>query len=160
MTTIEVFSKDLKNLKKNMKSEIQKIAYSHAKTLLETVKKRSAVDTGFYRSQWRLSKARFFGDRLKIELKNDTPYLEPLIYGASKGEAPWYYPHRVKKGKKKGQFRKGTGKLFMKGGRVWAGGLKPGKNIAMYGAILDPVTDPKFHKQLMDDISNVIIKGI
>jgi hypothetical protein len=75
-----------------------------------------------------------------IKIGNYTPYYGQFVaFGARPQKAPWYFPGRHKKGKKKGQMKSGTGKLKMatgeKEGRVWAGGLNPGHPKTIGGPI-------------------------
>ena len=134
-----------------IKAAASKVLYKEDKALIAKLKEHSAVDDDpktknsmVFSENWHAKRLRLGGTGKKsivsIVIKNTTPlYGQFVAFGARPQKAPWYYPHKHTKGKKKGQMKKGTGKLKMttgeKEGRVWAGGLNPGHPKTIGGPI-------------------------
>ncbi len=158
MATFDEISTDLRNLRTSMKSRISSVLYEESRTLLYEFQDRSPVDSGEYRSRWRLLKSRFLPNNTlaSFTLLNDTSYAIYMEEGTEKFAPPWYYPHRSS-----GKFRKGTGKLTVVNGRVWAGGLNPGHSKTVHGAIGPVLFDnTKRLNKLANKIADVVIGGI
>ena len=134
MSTFQELSGDFKKLNASLQQNVRNILSEESKTILKDLQDRSPVDTGFFRSNWKVTLSRFSpGSTISgISIRNDTPYAFWMEYGAPKFSAPWYYPLRDKR---TGRFRKGTGKLKESQGRIWAGGLNPGHSMTIGGAI-------------------------
>lgn len=153
MTTFFQISTDLKNLRASMKSRINSVLYDESRTLLREFQDRAPVDSGIYRSNWRLMKSRFSPSNTiaSFTLSNDTPYAIYMEEGAEKYKAPWYFPRR-------GSRR--TGKLAVRNGRVWAGGLNPGHSKTVHGAIGPVLVDNNRRlNQLTNKIADAVIGG-
>lgn len=167
MTTISVFQKELELLRKNGKQNVVKVLNQYGALILEDFRKRSAVDTGRYKRNWRFVKAKATGSSFGISLKNVTYYASVLIPGVEPGGPPWYYPRRSSK---TGRFVKGTGKLHTSfgvsvtgrqiGKRVWAGGLNPGKNLSKKGVMGGIVSNQKFQDKMVKDLIDAFLKDL
>ncbi len=124
-----------KNATRVYKAELPKI--------LQDLKNRSPVATGLYKSGWQMrtegaDKAVFFNTDHRASL---------FEFGADTNAAPWYYPKSRK-----------TGKLTVSMSKVWAGGLKPGHQHTIGGAINPVLYNNKQRQQdLAVRISDAII---
>ncbi len=142
----------------NIKANASKILFKEDKKIITLLKAHSPVDTGRFRDNWKATRPRFGSSKTLagIVITNDTPnYGQFAAGGAEPGEAPWYYPHRSKS---TGKFKKGTGKLKLADGKVWAGGLNPGHAKTVGGPIaivLSAYTD-KFTQEFSDKF----VKGL
>ena len=143
------------------KASVQALKKNEA-AIMQTLRANSPVDSGFFRSRWRVSLTKFAGaDELAgMIISNDTSHYGQFIeHGAEPGQAPWYFPKRSKAGKTKGQMVKGTGKLKLSDGKVWAGGLQPGHNLTVGGVLQNVFSDKsKILEKLMIDVSNSAIR--
>jgi hypothetical protein len=147
-------SADFLHNRNSVCSNVRSVVYEESKSLLLDFKDRAPVDSGEFKSNWKLSKKRFSDKNTLVNftLSNDSEYSVFMDLGAEKNKAPWFYP-----GKKK----KRSGKLKIVNGRVWAGGVNPGHNKTVYGAI-NPVI---FHNQkrinkLVNSVADSVIKGL
>jgi hypothetical protein len=154
-----------KDLSKTKLGEIaSKSLYKEDSAIVQLLQKHSPRDSGKYASNWRAKRLRF-GDASQLAglvITNETPiYGQFMEEGAEPGQAPWYFPHRIRKGKKgAGRFKKGTGKLKLTPGRVWAGGLNPGHELTVGGAINIVLKEKDLWQKLTLEISDAIVKGI
>lgn len=149
-----VFSRMSDKAKKNIRSAL----YEESKHILSDLESRSPVDTGFFKSNWKVRLSRFSssGNIVSVSITNKTPYAYFMEYGAAPHKAPWYYPNRDTKGR----FKKGTGKLKISKGRVWAGGLSPGHSQTVGGAIGPTLFESKKRTdQLTKKIADAAVRG-
>jgi hypothetical protein len=153
MKTFSSLSKDFANLPSKIRTVAKIALFAESALLLKEFKLRSPVDSGFYRSNWRIYRDRYgTNDTIAgVVIANNTPYYAQFMeYGAEKNKAPWYYP---------GANKKRTGKLITRGGRVWAGGLNPGHRKTVGGAIDPIIFNNKRRQQLLaKKIADAIIK--
>ena len=155
MSTFEEISGDFKKVNANLQKNVRNILLEESKLILKDLQERSPVDTGFFRSNWKVKLSRFTpGSTISgISISNDTPYAYWMEEGAEKFSFPWYYPNRDKR---TGRFIKGTGKLKERKGRVWAGGLNPGHSFTIGGQLKPAIekflerTEQKFGKSFAD----------
>ena len=127
MTSLRQISSELRNMTAKMRSGAKRALYAESQNLRSEFQGRSPVDTGKFQSRWGISRNRFAqGDSFGgVSIFNDNNIAELMEFGAGINEAPWYYPSSTKR----------TGKLAVKNGRVWAGGMKPGHTRTFGGAI-------------------------
>ena len=133
------------------------ILYKKNRSLIAELRAHSPKDTGEFKRNWKVKRAKFGTSRTLagIIITNDTPaYGQFVAGGAEPKAAPWYYPH---KSRKTGRFIKGTGKLKLSGGRVWAGGLNPGHAKTVGGPIVNVLT--KFTDNFTQEFSDEFVKG-
>ena len=149
--------------KSAISNAIAKSLYKEDKNILNKLKAHSPVDTGDFRSNWRVNRTRFVdgGSLAGLSMTNNTPrYGQFAAFGARPQKAPWYYPHRDRK---TGRFKKGTGKLKMttgkEEGRVWAGGLKPGHDKTVGGPLQQALINTGLLDKLTIEITNSFVKG-
>jgi len=120
---------------------------------LRELRAHSPKDTKTFASNWRARRVHFSGVRSMLGglvITNKTAeYGRYLETGAEPGEHPWYFPHKHKKK---------TGKLKEVGGKVWAGGLRPGHHMTVGGPITKLIKDTKLLNMLTKDISDAAIK--
>jgi hypothetical protein len=135
-----------------MKSRISSVLYEESRTLLSDFQDRAPVDSGVFRNNWRLLRSRFTSSNTlaSYTLSNATPYAIFMEEGAEKNKSPWNFPGK----------RKRTGKLAVRKGRVWAGGLNPGHSKTVHGAI-GPVlvNNNRRLNQLTNKIADAVIGG-
>jgi len=135
------------------KASVQALKKNEA-AIMQTLRANSPVDSGFFRSRWRVSLTKFAeaGELAGMIISNDTEhYGQFMEVGAEPGQAPWYFPNKTRKGK--------TGKLIVADGKVWAGGLKPGHNLTVGGVLQNAFSDKsKILEKLMIDVSNSAIR--
>mgnify|MGYP006935318940 CR=1 FL=1 len=159
MTTIKEFiSGTIKSFNKKVLPKVEKVLYKSENAIIKELKAHSPVDTGTYASNWKAKRSRLrFGNSLAgLTITNSTPKYGQFIEGGAEiGEAPWYFPHR----NKKGQFRKGTGKLKVADGKVWPGGLNPGHAQTVGGAISIVMGNRKLLDKLTIELSDELVKG-
>lgn len=142
-----------------IRQSTQKALYKNESFVLRELRKYSPKDTGKFASNWRARRLRFSGgkDLAGLVITNKTPeYGQFVEGGAEPGKAPWYFPHRDKKGRMK----KGTGKLTLADGKVWAGGLSPGHDKTVGGAIKRVISDKALLNRLTLEISEESIKAL
>jgi hypothetical protein len=147
-----------------VKANVSRLLYRKDTELINLLKEHSPYDPKHkdphFRDQWKASRKKYGNSKVlaQIIVSNNTPnYGQFLVAGAEPNQAPWYYPGRVRKGKKKGQFKKGTGKLKTAQGKVWAGGLDPGHSKTVGGPIIQVLT--KFSDKLTQEVSDEFVKG-
>jgi len=160
MDTIDSIIKIFKSFKRNIKFGAQKIIYKQDSVLIRELAAHSPVDSGYYASRWRAGRVRFgSGDTLAaLRISNDTPgYGQFMEAGAPQSKSPWYFPHRSKKS---GRFEsRSTGKLKISGGRVWAGGLSPGHDKTVGGAINIVMGNRGLLDKITIEVSDELVKG-
>lgn len=127
MSTLNQIQIVLQSIGTKMRNSVKSTLHEEAVLLLSDFKEHSPEDTGKYKSLWFIGKSRFAGVNsvANVVIKNTDPKASVMEFGAAKHEAPWFYPG----GKKR------TGKLVVRNGRVWAGGLNPGHSKTVGGAI-------------------------
>jgi hypothetical protein len=123
--------------------------------LLNELRKRSPKDKGIYQKSWILTQKSASGSLIGFAYFQNVDSVEKaflLEYGAEQDTAPWYYP---------GAKRRKSGKLTVAQGRVWAGGLDPGHQLTIGGAI-DPVIykNPQKQQEIAENIGNAVIGKI
>jgi len=146
-------------MSKQMNNNVSGALYEESQSILADLKARSPVDSGLYRSNWRVQVSRFqsYGTIFTVSIINETPYGIYIEEGAEKFKYPWYYPNRDKQ---TGRFRKGTGKLKESKGRVWPGGLNPGHSMTVGGAIGPAlINSQKRLAKLSEKIAKAVISG-
>lgn len=138
-----------------MPKHVQSILYVETSDLLEKFKARSPRDTGQYIAGWELFKPRFSSSNTiaSTGVRNKTPYGQYMEGGANEKEAPWYYNPSSKKK---------SGKLTKAIGKIWAGGLNPGHQFTIGGAIGPTLieNDGRGVKEIAQKIANAIIQGM
>jgi len=153
----------LRTMGDNIRQSTQKALYKNESFVLRELRKHSPKDSGTFAANWRARRLRFSGgtELAGLVITNKTVgYGQFLEDGAEPGKAPWYFPHRVRRGKKKGQLRKGTGKLKLVDGKVWAGGLDPGHSKTVGGAVTRVISDKSLLDKLTIDILDSGIKAV
>lgn len=158
---IKQFISEMKTLfgDSNMKTMVSRMIYTEDAKILALLRAHSPVDSGRFRDNWAVARPRFGSKKTLagIRIINDTPFYGQFAAGGAEPRtAPWYYPHR-RTGS--GQFKKGTGKLKLAEGKVWAGGLSPGHAKTVGGAVsivLSKYTD-KFTLELSDKFVKAFI---
>jgi hypothetical protein len=153
LTAIQM-STSLNGMQKDFKRNVQIALYAEGASLLAEMKDRSPIDSGLYRKRWVLSRNRFGSGNMfsGIVISNSAPHAYYMEYGAPKGAPPWFYPNPKKKR---------TGKLILRNGRVWAGGLNPGHGKTIGGAIGPVLTNNKKRmNELTNTIADSIIRGL
>ena len=150
MSTFQEISADFKRLNSSMQKNVRNMLFEESKLILKDLEARSPVDTGFFKSRWKVTLSKFNSSGVisSISVSNDTPYAFWMEMGAPKFAPPWWYPNRDKR---TGRFIKGTGKLKERGGSVWAGGLNPGHEMTIGGAIGPALLNSK---ERMDSMTN------
>lgn len=160
---LDDFLTKLRQMGNRIRESSQKALYKNESFVLRELRKYSPKDSGKFASKWRARRLRFTDTKtlagLVIENKT-VGYGQFAEGGADPGKAPWYFPNRVLKGKKKGQMRKGTGKLKLLDGKVWAGGLDPGHSKTVGGAIAKVVSDEDLLNRIRIDLADNAIKAI
>ena len=124
--------------------------------LLEDFKKRAPVDTGEYKESWQQTgvqgKNKGSGTVATVTFKNNDPIGYLLEYGVEPGAFPWYYPN---------PFKTPSGKLKQEKGAIWAGGLSPGHDLTVGGAI-DPVlfANPTRQQKIAEKVADCIMQEL
>ena len=156
------FLAKLRKMGDRIRTSSQKALYKNESFVLRELRKHSPKDSGYFASQWRAKRLRFGGSKTLagLVITNKTPIYGQFVEGGAKpGKAPWYFPHR----NKKGQMRKhkyNTGKLKLADGRVWAGGLDPGHDKTVGGAISKVISDSALLDKLTVELSDESIKAM
>jgi len=125
---IKKFISDIKErVSTGSKALVSSILYKEDKKLIALLKKYSPVDSDprtiddtVFKENWVAGHPRLSGSKslATLVIKNSTPdYGHHIAFGADPVTAPWYFPHRDKKGK----YTKQTGKLVAHDGKIWAG---------------------------------------
>lgn len=156
---LKKFIDDLKSSfgQKGLKGKVASILYKEDAKILAQLKAHSAVDSGTFRDNWTVvrPKINVSGTLAGIRIANDTPFYGQFVAGgADPMAAPWYYPHRDSKS---GRFKKGTGKLKMANGKIWAGGLNPGHANTVGGPIA--IVLSKYTDEFTQELSDKVVKG-
>ena len=143
------------------KSDAEIIAFLKAHSPYDPDKKAGS----HYADNWKVRRLRFGTTKqlAGMTIINETPeYGQFMEEGAEPGsdKAPWYFPQRHKTGKKRGQFKKRSGKLKAVDGRVWAGGLNPGHSLTVGGALSFLAKEKGLVSNITIDVSSAIVKGI
>lgn len=123
--------------------------------LLNELKKRSPKSKGVYQKSWIVTQKNVSGSLIGFAHFQNVDSVEKAIlleYGAEPNAAPWYYP---------GATRRKSEKLTVALGRVWAGGLDPGHQFTIGGAI-NPVIykNPQKQQEITENIGNAVIGKI
>ena len=113
---INEFNKSMSSLYSRVTSNVKSTLFEQAQLIRHDLQERSPIDTGLFKSSWVLSRMSGSGSSLSIAIRNSTPYGHWLDEGGIVKGPPWYFP---KDGAKR------TGKLAVRNGKVWAGGLSP-----------------------------------
>lgn len=153
------FINKLRTMGDRVRTSTQKALYKNESFILRELRKYSPKDKGTFAANWRARRLRFSSEKTLagLVITNKTKdYGQFVEAGAEPGKAPWYFPHRDKKG----QFKKGTGKLKLVDGRVWAGGLDPGHAKSVGGAIAKVISDKDLLRKLSVEISDESIKAL
>jgi hypothetical protein len=154
MTDFSQISTELRRMQTSLKSRISSVLYAESQSILSDLRDRSPVDSGFYRSNWKLSKSRFSGNNViaGYTIGNKTAYGLYMDEGADPNSEPWYFP---------GKRKKKTGKLKISNGKVWAGGLNPGHEYTVGGQTGPVVTKNKARLDaLASNIADAIVGGM
>lgn len=154
MTPAEV-SRWLFNAPAKMEAGAQVALNSNVNPLIKDFKDRSPVDTGEYREGWEGYYPPTGALDAVVGIRNRTNYYNVFMeYGAEKHKAPWFYPHASKK-------RKRSGKLVVRNGRVWAGGLNPGHSHT-YGGAIGPVliNKPSRARKIARDVADEMMRRL
>lgn len=157
MGTLSSLINSLKSAHTRLKAGAEKALYKNDSLLLNELIAHSPIDTGNYSKNWKVKRLRFGTSKTLagLTITNDTAgYGQFIESGAPKGKAPWYYPQS----KKTGRFRKSE-KLTVSSGRVWAGGLNPGHDKTIGGAISIVMGKRGLLDKITIDVSNEIVKG-
>lgn len=149
MTLLREISKDLSTMSSKMRSAAKRALFAESALLAKEFQSRSPVDSGKYRSGWRIARGRFSSNGFAgvTIFNNSTDYADLMEYGAKKNAAPWYFPIG-KSGK-----RKTSKKLILNRGLIWAGGMKPGHAKTVGGAIGPGLVDN--NRRLIKLVNNV-----
>lgn len=150
--SLKAFTEKIQKLDSTLRGKVIQLLKKQSKVLLDDVRSRSAYDTGTYRSGWIVAKPKYVsGGTAQIIIYNTVPYSGVLVSGAKKGKDPWYFPNENNKKSKK---------LFEYKGRIWAGGIDPGREKAKGGAFANLAYDSKFINQISSDIWGIIREGV
>jgi len=150
MSSFRDIATSFSTMSMQMQKNVKLALYNQAAMLVGDFQQRSPVDTGEYRNRWRIARDRFASSSVaSVSIVNSTSYAEYMEYGAKQGAEPWYFPAPK---------RKRTGKLAVREGRVWAGGLSPGHSKTVGGAIGKGLLDNKRRmNQLVGSIADAVI---
>ena len=147
-----------------IKANVSRLLYKKDNELINLLKEHSPYDPDHnnphFRDQWKASRKKFGNSKVlaQVIVSNSTPkYGQFLVTGAEPNQPPWYYPNKVRSGKKKGQFKKGSGKLIKTQGKVWAGGLYPGHSKTVGGPIAQVLS--KFADKFTQEVADEFVKG-
>lgn len=149
MTTLTSIQLDFYKMRDSMKSNINSVLHEETTSLLSDFQSRAPVDTGLYRSNWKLFRGRFSSSNTlaSVTLSNKTPYAHLMEFGAPRNSPPWFFPESGSR----------TGRLVEANGRIWAGGMRPGHDKTIGGAI-DPILVK--NNERLNRITNNIANGI
>lgn len=126
------FAKHLRESSKRLQNNVTGVLYSQMTAIKVDLEDFSPVDKDVFRQSWRLKKISSTRDSLFFHMRidNNTPYGVHVDQGVAPGEAPWYFPNKAKEP---------SGKLILRNGRVWAGGLSPS------GFVVGGIVDKKIY---------------
>lgn len=151
MSTFRSVSKLFRRASTKMNARITKNLLNECADIRKDFQERSPVDSGRYRANWRLKASSFRSPSTiaSVSIYNDTRYSYFMDLGAEKNQAPWFFPSKARR----------TGKLAVRNGRVWAGGLNPGHGKTMHGAIGPAlVNNNKRLNKMANSFADTIIK--
>lgn len=154
MSTISEITALFRRANTSLKSRMSSVLYEESSTLLRDFRDRAPVDSGDYRSNWRLKKSRIASPSTlaSFSLYNDMSYAEYMEEGAEIGRPPWNFGVKAR--------RSGSGKLVIRNGRVWAGGLNPGHSKTVFGAIGPVLVDNNKRLNLLaKNVADAVIGG-
>ena len=154
--------KNLERAGERMRKNVQSVAYTFVSPIILDLKKHSPKKTGTYQSNWELRKKSNASDEwLHYSFANNTPlYASAMEYGAAPGEAPWFFP---KKNAKSDKFAitSRSGKLTVQDGRVWAGGVNPGHNLTIGGAIKPTIENNTARLEaIANKLGDALVEGL
>lgn len=144
--------KELNAFGKNIAIAAQAALNKEADLLVAEFQRRSPVDSGAYKGGWGKFPVRFSSSNViaGTVIRNSDPKAALMEFGADPRTAPWYYPNKAN-----------TGKLTIHGGKVWAGGLNPGHQYTIGGAIGPGLYNNHNRQlQLANSIANRVIRAI
>ena len=149
--TLAEFAKEVSGWKTRIPNAAAGALYEEAQLLLVDFKKRSPRDTGRYRSKWRILKPRSLSGEIGLSIINDTSYGILMDEGAGIGEEPWKFTQN--------SYR--SGKLYIYKGRVFAGGIDPGKTLSAGGQTGPVLMDsPRRQGQIVKRITEAVIQTL
>lgn len=150
-----VYAEQLRSLSSRVRSNVRSVVYANATDYVSEMREMSPLDSGMFKSSWSLSRAGVNRSVYhSLIIRNNTPYGIYLDEGALKGGPPWFFPK-----KRAGDgATSATGKLIVKNGRVWAGGLSPYGHVI--GGISDTVLNDRRMLKLAGDVADGIIAAI
>lgn len=139
--------------------------FGHGQQYMSEMKEMSPVDSTEFRSRWALSLQSLKRSTYhKLVITNSTPYGIYLDEGAPFGGPPWFFPTKRQRDSADintdDGFKSKSGKLIVKNGRVWAGGLSP------YGHVVGGITDTVIFEnerkllRLANDVADGIVAAI
>ena len=120
--------------------------------ILNDLKKRSPKEKGTYQKSWIITQKNVSNSLLGYAHFQNVDVVEKAVlmeYGAEPNAAPWYYP---------GAKKRKSEKLTVSLGRVWPGGIDPGHQFTIGGAI-NPVIykNPQRQQEILENIGNAVI---
>jgi len=124
---------------------IRNVLFAESNDLSREFQERSPIDTGEYAGNWKVKRSNYLPGNIiaSYTVFNDTDdYGIFMEFGATPGEAPWYF-----------EGSSDSGKLGISEGKVWAGGLEPGFSNTVGGAVGPTLLD---NQQRLDRIANTI----
>jgi len=156
MSDLPTFIAELGTLGAKMRRGAEMALYAESIVLRDEFMSRSPKDTGTFKNDWKVNSSRNVGSFASVTISNDTPiYGVFMEYGAMPNRAPWYFPKGITTS---GKPVKNTGKLKQaKGGLIWAGGLSPGHDLTVGGAIGAGLFD---NTRRMNELVKVVADGV
>lgn len=143
------FANELREWVSDFERVSKNVVYNHTPSLLADLKSHSPVDKGVYKEAWRMYKSHVGSALFGYGFTNKDSKAGLIEFGGTPKTAPWYYPSKKKR----------TGKLVVRDGRVWAGGLNPGHELTVGGAIDNVFTFNRV-RSIADDIGQNIIESL
>jgi len=153
MSSINQMQRELKALGTKMRNSVKSTLQEEAPLLLADIKAHSPEDSGEFKSLWFIGKSRSIGrgSVANIVIRNTDSKASLMEFGALRNQAPWFYPGSKVK----------TGKLIVRHGRVWAGGLHPGHSKTVGGAINRVIyNNTRRQLKIVKKIANGLIEAI
>jgi len=135
-----------------MAISVRNVLHEESTRWLRDLKNHSPVDTGEYKAGWRIARgSRSAGTLASVSIVNPTMgYGFFMEHGGEPGGEPW--PH-ISRGVSR------SGKLRFSGGRIWAGGLNPGHDKTVGGAIDKVFTDTQLNR-LADKMAEAAVRAL
>jgi len=146
---IAEFNNRLSGLYSRVSSNLKSALYEQARLIRHDLQARSPEDTGIFKSSWVMSRISSADNSLSITVQNPISYGYFLEAGVPIGKAPWYFPHAKSKP---------SGKLVVRNGRVWAGGLSPSGFVVEGITIV--VADSKTEKRVVKSLADGIMGAL